>query len=241
VCHSLRIGRRDPVKPFRSLPAAGRLLTLSLAALLPGMAGADPGASFGLDLGTLGFGGQFAVPLSATISARAGLDIMNPGFESEMDGVSYDLDTALRWMPLILDYAPGGGGFRLSAGLVLSMNDVTMRSISTQSVEIGGHTYSPEQFGTLLTSVDCRAAAPYLGMGFSRHLQEKGGIGVTLDLGAMFQGYSISLSHDGGSIPPELEAQLLEDLAAESQVVQDDLNGKFGVFPVLTVGLSLGI
>lgn len=229
------------MKAFSLLPAAGRCLAFSFAALLPGMAGADPGASFGLELGTLGFGGQFAVPLSGTISARAGLDIMNPGFESEMDGISYDLDAALRWMPLILDYAPGGGGFRLSIGLVLSMNDISMRSISTQSVEIGGHTYAPEQFGTLLTTVDCRAAAPYLGMGFSRHLQEKERFGVTLDLGAMFQGYSISLSHEGGSVPPELEAQLLADLAAESQVVQDDLNGKFGVFPVLRVGLSLGL
>jgi len=73
----------------------------------------------------------------------------------------------------------------------------------------------------LITDLGSRGAAPYLGIGFGRCLPPKGSVSVSVDIGAMFQGYSVSLTHEGGNIPPALEQQFMADLEAESNTVED--------------------
>lgn len=199
------------------------------------------GTSLGLNVGTMGFGGEVNLSLGGDISARLGVDFLGIGRSDEIDDISYELDASLAWVPLLLDYNPGGGVFRLSAGLVMNLNDVTLESSSTGSIEIGGHTYSPSQFGKLITDIDSRGAAPYLGIGFGSRLPDKGSLAVALDLGAMFQSYRVTLSHEGGNIPPSLEEQFLGDLEEESHTVEDELNGSFGIYPILRLGIGIGL
>ena len=199
------------------------------------------GTSLGLNLGTMGFGGEVNLSLGGDLSARLGVDFLGIGLSDEIDGISYELDASLAWVPLLLDYNPGGGVFRLSAGLVMNLNDVVLESSSTGSIEIGGHTYSSSQFGKLITDIDSRGAAPYLGIGFGNRLPDKGSLSVAVDLGAMFQSYRVTLSHEGGNIPPSLEEQFLGDLEEESHTVEDELNGSFGVYPVLRLGVGIGL
>jgi len=207
----------------------------------PALHSSVSGASLGLNLGTMGFGGDVSLSLGDEFSARFGMDFLGINRSDDIDAISYELEASLAWVPLLLDYNPGGGAFRLSAGLVMNLNDVTLESSSTESIEIGGHTYTPQQFGKLITDIDSRGAAPYLGIGFGRCVPPKGAVSVTVDLGAMFQAYTVTLSHEGGNIPPALEEQFMDDLSAESKTVEDDLNDSFGVYPVLKLGVSIGL
>lgn len=198
----------------------------------------DSSAAIGLRLSSMGFGGEIAIPLSRELSVRLGVDLFSYEKDTTIDEISYDLDAKLAWIPVLLDYNPGLGAFRLTAGMVISMNDVSLTSSSTETIQIGDHEYTPEQFGTLITDVDCRGVSPYLGIGLLKHIPSGGAVSIAFDFGAMFQHYKLTLSHEGGSIPPSVEEQFMEDLFVESQTVEDDLNSKFGIYPVIKIGVS---
>ena len=204
-------------------------------------ADSDKRGAIGVRISTMGFGGEIALPLSSEISARLGVDIFNYKSSTEIDGINYDIDAALAWLPLLFDYNPGRGAFRLTAGLIVSMNNVKLESSSDEAIEIGGHTYTPEEFGMLVADIDCRAVAPYLGIGILKHIPSDGKVSIAFDIGAMFQNYKLTLTHEGGNIPPLIEEQFMADLYAESETVVNDMNRKFGVYPVLKIGISFGI
>ena len=198
----------------------------------------DSSAAIGLRLSSMGFGGEIAIPLSLELSVRLGVDLFSYEKDTEIDEISYDLDAKLGWIPVLMDYNPGLGAFRLTAGIIISMNNVSLTSSSTETIQIGDHEYTPEQFGTLITDVDCRGVSPYLGIGLLKHIPAGSAVSVAFDFGAMFQHYKLTLTHEGGSIPPSVEEQFMEDLIAESQTVEDDLNSKFGIYPVIKIGVS---
>ena len=204
-------------------------------------AGSDTGGAIGVRISSMGFGGEIALPLFSEISARLGLDFFNYKGSTEIDGINYDIDAALAWLPLLLDYNPGRGAFRLTTGLIVSMNNVKLESNSYEAIEIGGHTYTPEEFGMLVADIDCRVVAPYLGIGILKHIPSDGKVSIAFDIGAMFQNYKLTLTHEGGNIPPLIEEQFMADLYAESETVVNDMNRRFGVYPVLKIGISFGI
>ncbi len=204
-------------------------------------AGNSTGGAFGLRISSMGFGGEIVLPISSEISARLGLDFFNYESTRDIDGIDYDIDASLAWIPMLFDYNPGRSAFRLTAGFIVSMNNVKLTSTSDELIEIGDHTYTPEEFGTLITDVDCRAVAPYLGIGILKHIPSDGAVSIAFDIGAMFQHYKLILTHEGGSIPPLIEEQFMADLYAESETIENDLNSRFGVYPVLKVGISFKI
>ncbi len=226
---------------LRSVP--NMIPVFALCFLLTGASTADnsTGGAFGLRISSLGFGGEIVLPVSSEISARLGLDFFSYESSRDIDGIDYDIDASLAWIPMLFDYNPGQSAFRLTAGFIVSMNNVKLTSTSDGVIEIGDNTYTPEEFGTLITDIDCRAVAPYLGIGILKHIPSDGAVSIAFDIGAMFQHYKLILTHEGGSIPPLIEEQFMADLYAESKTIENDLNSRFGVYPVLKIGISFKI
>jgi hypothetical protein len=154
--------------------------------------------------------------------------------DEKVDTLVYDLEVSLRWFPVLLDYSPGGGLFRLTGGLLFNGTTADASYVPDFTVELGGHTYTPEDVGEVVGEVEMQPVSPYLGVG----LGGAGGKGLRflIDAGVAFTSYEASLGHRGGDLPPELEEQLDEDLAMEADSLQDALDD-FQIYPVLSAGL----
>lgn len=226
---------------LRSVPYMIPVFVLCFLLTSASTSGNSTGSAIGLRISSLGFGGEIVLPIFSEISARLGFDFFNYESSRDIDGIDYDIDASLAWIPMLFDYNPGRSAFRLTAGFIVSMNNVKLTSTSDEVIEIGDHTYTPEEFGTLITDVDCRAVAPYLGIGILKHIPSDGAVSIAFDIGAMFQHYKLILTHEGGSIPPLIEEQFMTDLYAESETIENDLNNRFGVYPVLKIGISFKI
>jgi len=157
--------------------------------------------------------------------------------DEKVDTLVYDLEVSLRWFPVLLDYSPGGGLFRLSGGLLFNGSTADASYVPDFTVELGGHTYTPEDVGEVVGEVEMQPVSPYVGLGLGNAGGE--GLRFLLDAGVAFTSYEASLDHRGGDLPSELEEQLEEDLQMEADSLQralDDLS----VYPVASAGLLYG-
>ena len=158
----------------------------------------------------------------------------------EESDVSYDTNLKLSNLRAFLDWSPLGP-FRITAGIVGNGNKADVIGIPTGGTfTINGVPYSAEAVGTLSGSVEPgRSAAPYLGIGYGN--VAGAGVNFYFDLGVVFQGApTASLTAScGPAVPPAQCAQIRSDLAAEQQQLQEELD-KYKVYPVLSVGLTVG-
>jgi hypothetical protein len=246
--------------PFSSarsprLPSSGLLpvlFTLALAAV-PAAApaqtasGASNGGSrfaLGASAGTLGAGVELSAALAERLRVRLGLHGFSYSDRREADGIEYDAEARLRNANALLDWHPGGGGFRLTGGLVYNANTVEGSSLPPASgfYEIGDIEVPVALLGTLDAEVDFDPIVPYAGIGFGDALAPGRRFGVTLDLGVVFQGEpDVTLTPvfaPDSPIPqiPIAEQLLRAELAKEEQNIEDDLS-EYDLYPVLALTL----
>jgi hypothetical protein len=129
------------------------------------------------------------------------------------------------------DYFPfEGGGFRLTAGLFVNLNQIDATLTPTDSYEVGGDVYTPEELGTLEANITFNKIAPYIGLGFGNPTGGESGLGFTFEIGTIYQ---------GGSIVDLTATGLLEPSAAEDQeqTFEDNL-AWFKWYPVVSLGLT---
>jgi len=209
------------------------------ATALLGMAAPAAGGGFagGPTIGSLGVGAEASWFLGDRLSLRASAHGINWGIDGSQGGVDYDADLRLRSAGGWVDWAPFGGRFQLTGGLLLNGNEVKGRGIARDGeYEIGGQVFSAEDVGQLDASVDFNSVAPYLGLRWRFGPGRLGpGIGMGLDLGILFQGSpKVSLTSSGGSLSNE--PALLEALRAEEAEFEDDID-KYDLFPVAMLSL----
>ena len=130
------------------------------------------------------------------------------------------------------------GAFHVSGGLLINRNEGRMVARLNQNIEIGGTTYTPDQIGSLLGTVDFRKTAPYVGLG----LAGRGKIAVLLDLGVGLTGTPrvnlVGQTPLTGSAKEQFDA----NVAAELAQVRAEIDGKsyLKFHPVVSVGLKIG-
>lgn len=211
------------------------LLAASLCAVFPAQA-----AGIGVRAGTTGVGVDLGWSLVPTLSARLGYSGLSYKTTIEETNVSYDAKLKMSNLSGFLDWSPLGP-FRITAGLVGTGTKADVTGTPTAgSFTINGVTYSAADVGTLSGSVEPgRSAAPYLGIGYGN--VAGAGVNFYFDLGVMLQGApTASLSATcGPAVPPPQCTQIRNDVAAEQQRLQDKLD-KYKVFPVLSLGLTIG-
>lgn len=227
---------------MRARLSFGLSLQASLAILaLQASGAASAVAPFGIQVGafggTTGFGFEGALRVNRFCQVRAGRGSLDLGLGSAFHGIPYRYESDMTWTSALLDLYPGENGFRFTAGAFMNEASVEVTASSESPIGIGSRSYTPEQLGEIHGSVTLLPAAPYIGVGFGSFPAEPG-LHTSMDLGVIFQDYSVDLWHEGGSLPPELEQQLADDVEVEQSLLEEQFD-RIGVYPVVSVSLSL--
>ena len=197
-----------------------------------------PGISVGPKIGTTGIGLDLTFGISQYMNLRGGFNYGPFSLSAELGSVEYDLEMDMSTVPLLVDLYPGGGHFRISAGLFIQTGtEADILATPDSPTQIGQHTYPPEVIGTLSGKVEVAdEITPYLGIGFGNTVGEDQLLTFTLDIGVVFQSYDSSLTSDGAGMTTPVDT-FRKDLELEAQNLAKDLEN-FEILPVVTLGLA---
>ena len=111
---------------------------------------------------------------------------------------------------------------------------------NTGTVQVGDSTFTGAELGTLEGAFETSNAAPYVTIGFGRHTGA--GFGLVLDLGVAFMGESsLSLTAPNSTRTGPAKARLDAELAKEVEGVEEDLRKYTKLFPMLNIGIRIGL
>lgn len=227
---------------MRARQLMGMIAKVSLPALfLPAPGVSSTPAPIGIQVGTFGgttgFGFEGAIRVNRFCQVRAGRSSLELGLGSTYRGIPYRYDSDMTWTSALLDLFPGDGGFHFTAGAFMNDASVEMTAVSDDPLGIGSRSYTPDQLGEIRGTVSLLPAAPYIGMGFGSLPAAEPGLHMSMDLGVVFQDYTVDLWREGGALPPEIEQQLSEDVEVEQTLLEEQFD-RFGVYPVVSFSLS---
>jgi len=189
----------------------------------------------GARVGTLGVGFDLTSRVTDSINVRASFHPF-PSYTISEDAsdVSYDLKLKMNTLGGLVDLHPGGGGFRLTGGVIFNKNKITATAQATENFDIGNHSYTPSQVGSLVGQIDFKHVAPYAGIGFGNAVSNKK-IGIVFDLGVLIQGSpNVALGATG---PIASNPTFQQDLAIEETNIQDDLT-PIKYYPMVSIGIT---
>ena len=212
-------------------------LVLSLSVL-----GLSPNAAYGqglagtVHLGTSGLGGRLAFPLGGQVNLRGGLDFQPFAFEFSDEDIALHASLPSPTLSALLDWHPGGVGFRFSGGIVYFVNELEFEGKALANVEVSDGEYAPTEIGSLIGSLGTSQIAPYVGIGWGN--SPRGGIGFSADVGVALHGTSdVQLRATG---PIRDDPTFLSDLETDIEDINDDIE-VVKVYPVLNLGISFGL
>src|SRR5688572_22043950 len=162
------------------------------------------------------------------------LALLVPGGLQAQFGVAARVST----LGLGVEVFPMGGAFHLSGGLLVNGNEGTLTARLNQNIDIGGTTYTPDEVGSLLGTVDFRSTAPYLGLGFAG----RGRVALLFDLGVGFTGTPrvdlVGQTPLTGAAKAQFDANVAQELAEVRADIEDKSYLK--LHPVVALGVKIG-
>ncbi len=192
--------------------------------------------------GTTGVGGDVTVPIvDGLLNARLGYNNLSfINHAEEISGVNYSIGTDFNSVPILVDFHPFHGGFRLSGGIYYLKHDIDAVARPGTDIRIGNTVVTAANAGQINADIQFgQDFAPYLGIGWGNAADEgflPFGIGVSLDLGVLYQGKSdVTLSQAGNTPAGAIPAA---DLAREAQSIENSLN-EVKWFPIATIGFHI--
>ena len=198
---------------------------------------AAQGVGLAAKVGSTGVGADLTLGLARSLNVRLGAQAYTRSETRTEQEIEYDADLKLVSGELLLDVHPGGRGFRISGGAIVNGNEVTAVSTEDAVYTINGVPYPVGLVGRLEGRVDTNEVAPYLGIGWGNAVAPGGPWRFALDVGAFYQGKpKVSLTAHP-LIPILLPERFEEDLEAERQDIEDDLDS-YRFYPVVSLGLS---
>lgn len=178
--------------------------------------------------GLAGYGATVQWGFNQYLAVSAGYTFMDQSVRNvETDDATYDGDIRLSNPQVMLNWAPFGGHFRVSAGVIAQDTDFALRA-----KEISGSS------GAFVEAVDVtgdygQALAPALTVGWETPL-DKPGLGYHLSVGAMYSGapeVNVKASCVAGN-----QAACDAFTASERKKIEDDLE-RYEILPILQAGL----
>ena len=185
-------------------------------------------------LSTLGVGGDLTLDLGKYFNLRGGVNYGQYDLTVIMNEA--DVEGKLRWLtvPILLDWHPAAGGFRISAGAVINKNKISLTADPKEPIELDGTDYSIE---SLEGEITFRDFSPYIGIGTGDAVGADSAVHFTCDFGVMFQGIPDVSAHARSS-SEVVQAALDEALQKEVDNLRDDLSW-FQYYPVVSLGFSI--
>ncbi len=206
--------------------------------LLTGICHAQDRPDIGLAAkgGTLGVGLESTIAINPNFNARFGFNWLSYDDDDTYSGINYDYDLDLLNVPLLVDWHPQGGGFRVTAGIIVNNNELEIVGKATSGTfTIDDTVYTAAQVGSLKGDVDFNAIAPYIGIGYGNAVGKDKKWSIALDLGVMFQGSpDVGLAASG---PIATDPTFQSELARERASLEDDID-EFEYYPVIMIGVS---
>ncbi len=196
----------------------------------------------GLQIGTLGVGANFAMPINKNFQARLNINGLKVSKTKTKDNITYDADLKLFTAGLLLDYYPmDSSTFHLSLGAYYNKNKVTGTATPNSNKEytINGRSYSARAIKEIDASLTFKKFAPYLGLGWGGKLNNSGW-SWNLDLGVMYHStpkFSLkAVQGDLTKLPPGVTwNDVVKDVAAQEAKTQSDVKD-YKFYPVVSVG-----
>ncbi len=215
------------------------LATLA-ASLLTAPAGFAWPVNVSVGASTLGFGVQVATALiPGTLDAAVGLNRFNYSrsgvYTSSGDDIPYSGNLRFQTIPVLLDYYPFHGVFRITGGMMVNQNDISaVAGGGSGTYTINGDTYTAQQVGTLTAHVGWRRIAPYLGIGWGSKAARHSGFSMGFDVGVLMTGSpDVTLNASGSAS----DQPLANDVAA-AQAKANSQASSYRFWPV--IGLRVG-
>jgi hypothetical protein len=211
---------------------------VGLALLAVPAAAETPEVTTGITAGTLGVGPEVGVRVSRSVGFRANAMVGNSGLvdvDAQSDDIDFEGPVKTRSVGAMLDYYPGGEGFRISAGFRLNGHKAVLRASPTTNTTIGPRTVTPVQVGTLRASYRVRDWAPALTVGYAGDIAPRLSLGV--EAGAVYHGAPriTSLTSSGGTLSGD--PGFAADLESERMLIQNDISD-YKFYPVAQVSLA---
>jgi hypothetical protein len=213
-----------------SLIAASCLWVSAAAAAAP----ANGRPAVGVKIGTLGVAGEVTIPLTERVNLRGVANYLEFSTDKKIGDISYDLDVAFSSYGGYLDFHPFMNNFRISGGVLSNANEIDLDTTPSGAVTIGSRVYPGALVGTVSGLIEFDEIAPYVGIGFGDATFGEGAWSFSFDLGVLLQSYDVTLTADG---PATGIPGFSDDLAAEEEDIQDDLDG-LELYPVLAFGMA---
>jgi hypothetical protein len=184
----------------------------------------------------IGIGGEGAIALSDRFTLRGGAGLSKFETSTSFNAVPVVLELPDAWYNVGVDFYLNSA-LRIGGGIVFKSDDPSIRGDLMGPVTIGGVELTPAEIGTLTGVVDMDEQAAYALFGFGKHTDS--GVGLFIDAGAaIFGSPSVTLSAEGGTYPEDELDQLLTE---ESRNFEDDMKTYLRVWPILSIGLRIGI
>ncbi|HEU5217140.1 MAG TPA: hypothetical protein VFU23_00675 [Gemmatimonadales bacterium] len=221
---------------MRQQPRLLQAGTLVLALLVP----ATLHAQFGIAAraSTLGLGAELSYRVNRNIGIRVGGNYLQFSRDATIKEIDYHLTPHFENGTVTLDLFPIGGAFHVSGGFLFNHNEGRMVARLNQNIQIGNTTYTPDEVGSLIGTVDFKKTAPYLGIG----LAGRGKIAVLLDLGVGFTGTPrvdlVGVTPLTGPQKAQFDANVAQELAEVRAEIDDKKYLKY--HPVLSLGFRIG-
>jgi hypothetical protein len=192
--------------------------------------------------GTTGFGGDFSLPVTDHFGLRATLYGGSVSHATTDSGVHYDSRLRFETAMGLLDFFPGGGRFRLGAGVAYNNNRLDLRARASNSngtIDINDNTYNVSDIGPVTGQLRFNKANPYLGVGWGNGSRNLGaGFFFSADLGVLIVNPRVQLN---ANCPAAFTAaqctQLQNDLREEETQFKDSW-GYHSWYPVLSFGVG---
>lgn len=209
------------------------VLTMSALGLMATIAKADIGVN--VKAGTLGAGVELSKGFSDKLSVGLAFNSYNLKTTDTTNQVDYDYKFKLQTAGLLANYHPFSGIFRLTAGVFVNNNELSLTGKPTagSTYTINGASYTAAEVGSLTGKLTFSKTAPYLGLGWGS--RPNGSLGLTADIGALYQNSpKLALNSSGGTLSSN--ATFLSQMEVERAKAESDLSS-FKWYPVVSLGL----
>ena len=197
-----------------------------------------PGLALGVKGGTSGLGVEGTFGISRFLNLRGGYNWASFTSKGKIEKVKYDLKFDMDNVPVMLDWHPFAGIFRISAGAFFQSDSyVKLDAQNKKSSKIGNHHYGPEVVGTLKGRIDVEDdVTPYVGIGFGNSVGKDVALSLSLDIGVLFQSYDVKLTSTGAGMYSQYP-MFRDDLDRERKRVQDKADD-WKIYPVVALSLA---
>jgi hypothetical protein len=219
------------------------LAAWALLAVVTSGAAAAADVAVGVRAGTAGLGPEVTFGLSRQAHARVATGFYSYDTTYDETGIRYDGELELRNALLLLDWHPGGGGFRVSLGGGWNDNQLLVSAPLRELVRRERPELLPllpGDIGRLEGTAAGDSFAPYAGLGWGRPFGD-GRWSVSLDVGALYHGepeVELGVDLGPGIALPGAAQTILNAVAAEEAAELEAELADYRYLPVVALGVA---